>query len=532
MNAKTETKGYVSLLLHAHLPFVRHPEYEDFLEEDWLYEAITETYLPLIDLFTKAADDGVPFRIAMTITPSLAAMLSDDLLQKRYSREIHKLIELAEKEVQRTADDPATNAVAVHYRDRFQHLCQIFEEQLGRSVLEGFKRLQDRGVLEIITCAATHGFLPIMQRNPEAVRAQIKVGVDEYKRHFGRQPMGIWLPECGYFPGVEEVLAENGVRWFIVDTHGVLHATPRPVHGPYAPVYTAAGPAAFARDHESSKQVWSSEEGYPGDMDYREFYRDVGYDLDYDYIRDYVQPNGLRKNTGVKYHRITGEGEHKDIYDRKQAMEKAASHAANFMFNREKQVQWLNEEMGGKKPIILAPYDAELYGHWWYEGPEFLDFFIRKVAYDQNTFVLATPSDYLRENPSNQQVSLPMSTWGDRGYADVWLNGGNDWMVRHMQVAERRMVELAQMFHEPNDLQRRALNQAARELLLAESSDWAFIVTTDTMVEYAENRFKNHTLRFTRLYEQLTGEWIDEAWLATIEYKDNPFPFIDYAMYR
>ena len=525
-----QAKGYVSLVLHAHLPFVRHPEYDEFLEEDWLYEAITETYLPLIDLLTKAADDGVPFRLAMVVTPSLAAMLSDALLQARYSREIHKLIDLADKEVRRT-EGKAENGTARFYLGRFKHLRWLFEERLGRDVLRGFRELQDRGVLELLTCAATHGFLPLMQSTPEAVRAQIRVGVDEYRRHFGRTPLGIWLPECGYYPGVEDVLAEHGIRYFLVDTHGIMHATPRPRQGVYAPLFTRAGVAAFGRDAESSKQVWSSEEGYPGDVDYREFYRDVGYDLDFDYIKEYVQPTGLRKNTGVKYHRITGETKDKEIYVREHAMAKATSHAANFMFNREKQVEWLFDRTG-HRPIIVAPYDAELFGHWWYEGPEFIDFFLRKASYDQQVFKLATPSDYLRENPTNQVAELPMSTWGDKGYAEVWLNGGNDWMYRHLHAAEKRMVELARRYQEPSDLERRALNQAARELLLAESSDWAFIITTDTMVEYAIKRFKQHVLRFTRLYEQLMGGQVDERDLSLIEYKDNLFPFIDYTMYR
>jgi 1,4-alpha-glucan branching enzyme len=528
----SDPRGYVSLVLHAHLPFVRHPEHEHFLEEDWLYEAITETYLPIYDVLSRAADDGVKARITMTVSPSLAAMLTDDLLKARYSREIHKLIELAEKEVKRTSHEPAFQNVARHYLDRFRRLRWLFEERLRGDLIAGFREMQDRGVLEIITCAATHGFLPLMQSTPEAVRAQIRVGVEEYRRHFGRQPNGIWLPECGYFPGVERVLAEHGVRFFLVDTHGLLFATPRPAYGPYAPVFTGSGVAAFARDQESSKQVWSSKEGYPGDFHYREFYRDVGWDLDFDYIREYVQPTGLRKNVGIKYYRITGPTDQKEVYLRQHALERAASHAGNFMFNREKQVDWLAGQFPGRRPIVVAPYDAELFGHWWYEGPEFIDYFMRKSAFDQRTYQLATPSDYLRENPANQQCDLGMCTWGDRGYADVWLNGGNDWMYRHLHVAERRMIELARRFLTPGGLERRALNQAARELLLAESSDWAFIVTTNTMVNYAIERFKTHVLRFTRLWEQLCAGRVDEHWLANVEYKDNLFPFVDYAMYR
>ena len=309
--------------------------------------------------------------------------------------------------------------------------------------MAAFRRLEDAGRLEILTCGATHGFLPLMQMYPEAVRAQVAVAVAHHRRHFGRDPAGIWLPECGYFPGLDRYLAEQGIRFFFVDTHGVTDATPRPRFGVYAPIYTPTGPAAFARDPESSMQVWSAESGYPGDPDYREFYRDVGWDLDFDYVKEYVQPTGQRKNVGIKYFRITGKTAHKQPYDPARARERAAQHAGNFLFNRERQIEHLSSRMAGTRPIVVSPYDAELYGHWWYEGPMFIDFLIRKVAFDQRLFRLATPGDYLRENPEQQVATPPLCSWGAGGYAGVWLDGSNDWVYRHLHKAAERMIALA-----------------------------------------------------------------------------------------
>jgi 1,4-alpha-glucan branching enzyme len=524
--------GDVSLHLHAHLPFVRHPEYEDFLEEDWLYEAITETYLPLLRVFDRATDEGIPFRISLTMSPPLVAMLRDDLLMGRYARRIDQLCELAEKEVQRTRHDPAFHDLAWHYRHEFFELRSLFHDRYRRDLVGAFRRLEEAGRLELVTCGATHGFLPLMQQYPEAVRAQVAVAATHHRRHFGKDPVGIWLPECGYFPGVEQVLAEQNIRYFFVDTHGVTDATPRPRHGVYAPIYTPSGPAAFARDAESSMQVWSAESGYPGDPEYREFYRDVGWDLDYDYVKPYVQPTGARKNVGIKYFRITGKGAHKAPYSPQRAAERAAEHAGNFMFNRQRQIEHLAGTMGGVRPIVISPYDAELYGHWWYEGPRFIDYLIRKVAFDQRTFKLATPGDYLRENPSQQLATPPLCSWGAGGYAAVWLDGTNDWIYRHLHKAAERMIALANEVREPTPLERRALDQAARELLLAQSSDWAFIMKTGTMVEYAIRRTKEHVLRFTRLHDQIRGHRIDEGWLAHVEGKDNIFPEIDHTIYR
>ncbi len=524
-------QGYLSLVLHAHLPFVRHPEHEEFLEEDWLYEAITETYLPLLQVFERLANDHVPFRVTMSLTPPLVSMLRDELLMSRFAKRLDKLVELAEKEVHRTAKDASFAPVATFYRDRFHALRAAFHDTYQRDLVSAFRKLQDHGCLEIITSGATHGFLPLMQVFPEAVRAQIAVAAAHYRQTFGRDPPGIWLPECGYFPGVERFLAAEGIRYFFLDTHGLLDATPRPRFGAYAPVITATGTAAFARDKESSEQVWSAEHGYPGDFWYREFYRDIGFDLDFDYVKPYVQPTGARKSTGVKYYRVTGKTPHKEPYHRPTALDRAASHAWHFVTSREKQIRHLAGVMQ-RRPIVVSPYDAELFGHWWYEGPEFLDYVIRKAVYDQQTFQLATPSDFLRENPENQLATPPMSSWGAGGYNTVWLDGCNDWVYRHLHKATERMIALARDFPDEDGVRRRALNQAARELLLAQSSDWAFIMKTGTMVEYAIKRTKEHLLRFTRLHDQLRADQVDERWLAYAESRDNLFPELDYRVYR
>jgi 1,4-alpha-glucan branching enzyme len=289
--------------------------------------------------------------------------------------------------------------------------------------------------------------------------------------------------------------------------------------------------AAFGRDIESSRQVWSSIEGYPGDYQYRDFYRDVGFDLDFDYLKPFLHPDGMRTNLGIKYYRITGQSDHKEPYIRREALDRAAEHAGNFLFNREKQVEWLSSLFQDRKPLIVAPYDAELFGHWWFEGPEWINFLIRKTVFDQDTVRLITPMEYLAENPECQVAAPSGSSWGQMGYAEVWLDRSNDWIYPHLHKAADRMIELAQAYPRAEGLLRRALNQAARELLLAQSSDWAFIMKAGSHVEYAVGRTKEHVLRFTRLYQDIRGNCVDEAWLSDIEYKDNVFPDIDYTIY-
>ena len=524
-------KGYLCLVLHGHLPFVRHPEHENFLEEDWLFEAITETYIPLITVFEGLMFDNIDFRMTMTLSPTLISMLSDPLLQGRYLKHINLLIELAHKEMERTTWQPHFQSLAAMYLNSFCKARDTFEKY-NRNLALAFKNFQDAGKLEIITCGATHGFFPLMDVCKESVRAQVKVAVAHYESVFGRKPRGIWLPECGFLPGHDEILKEAGIRYFFTDSHGVLHGNPRPKYGVFAPVYCkGTGVACFGRDLESSKQVWSSIEGYPGDNNYREFYRDIGFDLEYDYIKPYIHPDGVRINTGIKYYRITGTGNIKEPYNPQWARERAADHAGNFMFNRQKQVEYLYGLMQ-KKPIIVSPYDAELFGHWWYEGPQWLDFLFRKIAFDQKDIRLTTPSEYLAENPRNQVITPSLSSWGYKGYCEMWLQGQNDWIYRHLHTASARMTELTRTFSNVNGLVKRSLNQALRELLLAQSSDWAFIMGTGTHTSYAIRRTKDHLLRFNRLYEDIKSNSVDEDWLSDIEYKDNLFPNIDYKSHQ
>jgi 1,4-alpha-glucan branching enzyme len=523
--------GYLAIVLHAHLPFVRHPEAPAYMEEEWLYEAITETYAPLLLAFERMAHDDIDWRMTMSFSPSLLSMMTDDLLKERYATKIDTLIELADKEIDRTWREAREyHNLAQTYRHRFGEIRDCWRRYDG-DLTRGFGALQEAGRLELITCTATHPFFPLLDRNWAAFRAQVHTAATVYERVFGRRSQGMWLGECGYAPGVDELMREEGIRFFFVDTHGLLFADPRPLYGVHAPVYCPSGVAAFGRDVESSKQVWSAQEGYPGDPEYRDFYRDIGFDLPFEYIGPYVHPEGIRTFTGFKYHAVTHRGSgHKRLYDPHRAYLRSAEHAGNFMHNRERQVEHLRANMD-RRPIVVAPYDAELFGHWWYEGPMFLELLFRKLQYDQGVVAPITPSGYLAEYPTNQVSTPSLSSWGQNGYGDYWCNGSNGWVYRHLHKMAERMVELAHKFPNATGLERRALDQAAREVMLAQSSDWAFIMKAGTTVPYATKRTVDHVRRFTRIYDGMLAGRLDAAWIAEVERRDNLFPEIDYRLY-
>lgn len=502
----------IQFVLHAHLPFVRHPENAWHLEENWLFEALTETYLPLLEVFANLDRDNVPGAFTVSVSQPLAAMLDDELLRDRFSARLRSLRELAEREIEFLADDVEMAALARWYRDRFIAQLALYENQLGRDVLGAFGALHKRGRIELATCVGTHGSLPLM-RYDESRQAQIFAAAEQFETRMGFAAAGMWLGECANWWNTPEQLARAGVRWTVVDAHAIENASATPARGIYAPLISDRGVAFFGRDPQSSRQVWSATEGYPGDFAYREFYRDAGFDRPTDYIAPYIHPDGIRLDTGLKYHRITGRDVREKLaWNPRVAMQRAREHARHFVAARCEQLRGAGSVLD-TSPIITAPYDAELYGHWWFEGPMFLDAVARAAA-ERSEFSLTTPSRTLGRSVPWQVANPSPSSWGENGYWSVWLNRENAWMYRDLHATEGELRKLAARSDAPGTPEHNAVAQAARELLLAQSSDWAFIVKTATAVQYAEQRTREHVANVFAISEALnTG---DTAALAAL----------------
>ncbi|MEX2444314.1 MAG: 1,4-alpha-glucan branching protein domain-containing protein [Alkalispirochaeta sp.] len=529
--------GKSILLLHSHLPLVRHPEYDSFLEERWLFEAISETYLPLLRVMQNLEADNVPFELAMSFSPTLSFMLQDGFLLNRYASYVKQNIELAEQELVRTRADPHQHRLAEMYHGRyFQDLTDL-DETYERNILKGFDYFAKRGHIELLATAATHAFLPNFRNYPETVRLQVELGIECHQKNFGTHPRGFWLPECGYYEGLDEILADSGVDYYVSAAHGVLFGAPSPANGTYAPVTTAGGVAAFPRDVYTATWVWSSEQGYPADPAYRDFYRDIGYDLPLDYVRPYIHDDDIRIDTGFKYHAITGDTDDKDLYDPQVARVRVQAHARDFYHRQREHVGRLRDVLPFV-PVITSPFDTELFGHWWFEGPQWLEELFRVAHSEQTaagngddamgTLEMVTPSRYLRDHGTAERVDPTFSSWGSRGYAEVWMDGSNDWIYRHVHQAIERMGELVARFPDEGGLKERALNQAAREVLLGMASDWPFILNAQTVVPYATRRIKEHLLNFTHVYDALSQRNMGTEWLTALEKKHPIFSDLNY----
>ncbi|WP_413380175.1 1,4-alpha-glucan branching protein domain-containing protein [Alkalihalobacillus sp. 1P02AB] len=507
-------EGYFSLVLHAHLPYVRHEE-EERLEERWLFEAMTETYIPLIWSLKSAQ---VKEALTISFTPPLMEMLADERMQKRYLAHLDLTEQLILKELVEQ-DNPDERRVIKFYQERFQRIKETYKNY-NFNILNAYKELKDQKLVTLMTSAATHAFLPYVQTK-NAIRSQIVEGIRCFESHFGEKPLGFWLPECAFAPGIDRILVEEGIRYAFADEHAILSADPHPEKGSGAPIYTPHGLILFPRHTTLSSKVWSSTLGYPGDVDYREFYRDIAYERDWDYIQPFVHSEGIRIDTGLKYRRITANSEHKETYVREWAIGKIQAHADDYIHSIHQEVE-AHGDQSYPPYLMVAPFDAELFGHWWFEGPEWIEALLKKGA-DSVSFI--TPEEYMHRHYYDFTTShVSFSTWGRDGYGDVWMNETNTFLYKHYHQMEQDLTTTVALFNHPSSEQRRAMQQMVREWMLAVSSDWAFIFDGQSTAQYAYERFKNHFNRFNHLKETLLNHQLTEAYLTSME---QAFPFLE-----
>ncbi len=524
--------SYLVIALHGHLPYINHPEHEHFLEEDWFFEGVADCYLPILGMLDGWKSDSVQASITMGLSPPLLSMMTDGRLRDRMARYLDARRVLVERYLQTLPHDSPFRTAAEFSREETGRAQARFDG-CGRDVARAFAEHHHAGRVEIMTCNVTHGLVPVLQ-DREAVRAQVREAVRAHERMLGFRPRGIWMPECGIHPEGLAACADENLCFTFTEDRAARFAWPPPQHDVYRPLWSPEGVGLFPRDPGSAKEVWSAAEGYPGDFRYREFYRDLGYDAPDAMLDDvHKQGTGARKNMGVKLHKITGRVnlDEKQPYWPADAFAAVQQHAQHFAERRAQDAADIERALG-TEPCITAAFDCELFGHWWHEGPWFLDQFLRKLASGTVSGMAAprpvTAYHYLELEPT-QQVSFPaVSSWGDGGAFEVWVNERNDWVWRRVHDAQKRFTDVVSRVGTSDPGPRgRAVRQAYRELLLAQSSDWPFILTMGTQMGYAQKRPVVHLSRCHRLLTGLERDSVDEADLAQMEERDAVFPDCD-----
>ena len=522
-----------SIVLHAHVPWVRHPEVAHCLEEDWLHSAVVETHLPLLEMLFRLRSEEVPFKLTLNLSPTLLAMLRDRLLKRRTLSYLDRTLRLCRDEVER-GDITGFRHLAERYEDRLHRFRALFVDEWQGDLIKAYADLRDSGHLEITASAATHGLLPLLMRVPEAVQAQVRAGIRQYVQCFGRMPRGFWLPECAYAPALSQVLKQEGIDWTIVEEHGLTTAPQADEEFPFTPGMTSDGLMIFGRDQASSSEVWNADEGFPGDERYRDFMRDIGLDAPIEYLHEYLGESGQRQFTGLKYYRSSREGNDSELYDPELASRALEEHSVRFISSRGAQLAGLEGE-GVENPIVVCAFDADLFGHWWYEGTEFLERIFRKAA-KRTDFIFTTPGAYLSANkeqafPSATPVS---SSWGEGGYFETWTSNENNWVYLELQKRSEQLARFVSIFEENrSDLadgtvthRQRCIQLMTKELLLAQSSDWGFLMKNEPSREYAEKRTRDHFGNFDRVWAaalQSDGGLLDEVEQMNPVFSDLPW---------
>jgi len=542
-------KGAFAFVLHSHIPFVRKSGVWPFGEE-WFYEGLAETYIPLLDTLNKLKEEGCKVKLTVSLTPVLLEQMSDTYMLSQFSEYVRDKINRAESDIKRFASESAFLKVAQFYREYYSSIEDHFENRYKRDVAGAFRNLQDAGYLEIMTSAATHGYLPLLERD-SSIYGQIEQGIRTYRRHLGRNPEGFWLPECAYRPGyeiyengkvkkkkaIDQFLRDAGISFFITDTHAVEGGETFQARrlGPYTvpnfvvdytrptyrtsflPYLLSSGCTVFARNRQTGLQVWSGRWGYPGDGNYREFHKKDG-------------------RSGFQYWRVTATDldlGKKEVYVRENIYPRIEENASHFVSMVEGMLADFNSK-SQKFGIVMSPYDAELFGHWWFEGILFLEKVLRKMS-SNSSVELTTLSDYLKNHPPQQAIVLPETSWGEGGYHYVWMNSSTEWMWPLIHEREVKMEKMVSGYQNVSGILRDVLNQMGRELLLLQSSDWPFLITTGQAKEYATRRFLKHCENFDRLCNLLelnAGMGDIKNVLTSIKDTDNLFPDLDYHIFK
>ncbi len=526
--AGSKSPGALLLVLHAHLPYVRHLGVPTPLEADWLPEAVAGAYLPLLEVLERLREEGIPVRFTLSVSPTLLSMLEDKALQSQVGLRLLQQKELWEREVQRTAKDARLAPVARYHHRRLAHLVQRWEAHHRGNLVAALAEAERAGQVALLPTAATHAFLPLLRHLPEALRAQVAVGVQTHQRLFGHRPRGLWLPECGYFPGLEAALAEEELRFTFLEARGVVLAEPRPVSSVYAPLFTPSGVAVYGRDPDSSEEVWSAESGYPSDGAYLDFHRDAGWELPLPALVPVLREGEPRRAVGLRYHRVTGRTEEKLPYSPELARATALAHARHFVQARVQRLAEVAPRMR-RPPVVVAPFDAELFGHWWHEGPVFLEALFREAQ--AQGLALRTPLEDLAEFPEAQEALPAESSWGSQGTARTWLDASNDWIPPEVHRATEALVRVAKGTPTPGREEARLLNQAAREFLLAQSSDFPFILRAGTLAEYATGRVRTHLGRCWALLDAAAGRPSQASAETAAFAEDVLFPDLEFRVF-
>ncbi|MBQ4496126.1 MAG: DUF1957 domain-containing protein [Spirochaetaceae bacterium] len=517
------SKKSLVIAIYAHQPYIWHKEDDFISQNEILYSAISETYLPLLNMFSDLEADGVPFKLMMCFSPSLCALLSDPTVQKCYINWLDKVIALGEAEVGRyDADDPRCALAEEQLRQSKQNK-HDFEETYQQDLLSKFSYYAKKGNIELMATAATNCYLPMYVDLPQAVQAQVEVGLMSHRYYFDTAPEGFWLPYMGYTPGLESIIRPYGFFYTILDAHGLLFGSPVPMKGIFSPARCFNSLAVFARDNAAAAGFDDNPELYALKGEYRNQNRDIGFESPLDQLEGFLNKDNARLSTGYKY----WANEPDAVYNAAKAFASVDDDADTFLDMKAKKLTQVSEQLDNTDVSSVCCFEASFFGQKWYEGIAWLESVFRKAA-ERDDIKLAQCSELLENKFSLQRITPFTSAASGTGYAEDMIDHSNDWMIRYVRKAVERMIDLTTRFPSDSGLKERSLNLAAKEVLLAQSGDWPEMVKKQYFDNYASNRFRESVGAFTTVYDSLGSNSISTEWLTNMEREHKIFSWINY----
>jgi 1,4-alpha-glucan branching enzyme len=523
-----------SIIIAGHHPFVCPSARGEFTEEERdFFETLSETWLPLLDVLERLESEGVSFRIGMVPCPSLCGMFRDLRLLERYLAWLDKRIDFGGREIKRRAANLELKALAEQYLCRDCRQKTALQERYGMDLLGAFGNFQKQGLLELLLTAATNAYLPFYTSKKEAIRAQIETALIHHRKYFGKIPSGFWLPELGWAAELGNYLSEYGFTHTVAEAHGLFLGNPPAEAGFFRPVKTSSGLAVFGRDCTAQQELENLIHAQSGTC---QSHLDAGFEFSARSLKQFLGEGNYRSSTGYRY--WTGSREKLRPYNPGAAAESAAAAARTFLDQRISRLEAAGHYL--ENPISIWAFEADSLFRSWYEGTVFLENLIKETAGrenpDQSGLRLCTLSDYLDGGTGPFQTAEPgLSSSLQNGYAEPLLDASNDWIYRHLFRSLERMAEISERFSGDTGLKERALNQSARELLFAQSTDWSKALNPQYQGrinrEHAEQELEGALRNFTTIYEALGSSHISTEWLTALERKHPFLPHINHRVF-
>jgi 1,4-alpha-glucan branching enzyme len=507
------SKPVFSLVIKAHIPWKPY-------NEERLFESVFDSFLPMFEVFDRLEADRIPFQLGVSFSPTLCFLLSDEDILKRFDEWLNRRIDFLKQELNRTSNAPENALVQTYYEEAIDKQL-LWNCRYERNILKTLEYYQRKGNVELLMTAATHAFLPFYVHYPEAMQAQIEASIGAFRRFFGKYPLGFFLPETAWSPDIDRFLRAYNFGYTIMDAHAFALGEPAASKGVFYPIRTRAGVIAMARDVDAKISTYSASDCY------RDNSRDVAYELPKEAFKPFF--GDKRTSTGCKYY-----ARDKSLYNPEIAEMEACTRAQAFLKVQSERLCAASKFMV-ETPVSLCVCDVDDLGRSWREGRCFVESLFREAHASESLGVrLLSPSVYLFAQELNkiETITPSFSSSGINGYAEMWLNSSNDWMYRHMIRAIERMTELAERFPNESGIKERSLNQAAREILIAQDSSWPRMLYNKEYTEYAGKQIEGCLQNFTTIYESLGHGHISTEWLTNLEYEHRIFPNINYRVFR